>query len=117
MSGTSPIRICPANFLYADGDAIFVHGHKRTQPGQVGYHPPGLHRLCRTCSQSADHADIINLRIDGLDLGFEDNLQEVVLIASVPLSSEHWVPLEEGELLALRNGHIVKQGLPEHVRT
>ena len=38
----------PANFLYADGDALFVHGHKRTHPG--GIRPPGLHVLCRTCA-------------------------------------------------------------------
>ncbi len=106
----------PANFLYADGDALFVHGHKRTQPGRVGYHPPGLHRLCRTCSLHADHADLSSLRINGLDLGFEDDRQEVTLIASVPLTDEHWIPLAEGELLALRGGAIIKQGLPEYVR-
>jgi predicted glutamine amidotransferase len=30
----------PANFLYADGDAVFAHGHERTQPG-------GAHRTAR----------------------------------------------------------------------
>ncbi|HVS15739.1 MAG TPA: class II glutamine amidotransferase [Thermoanaerobaculia bacterium] len=43
--------IGPANFLYADGDAPFVHGHRRRQPGDEGYHPPGLHVLCRSCEQ------------------------------------------------------------------
>ena len=98
----------PANFLYADGDVIFAHGHQRTQAGREGRHPPGLYRLCRTCSMRVEHAQINNLQIGGLDLGFKDDRQEVVLVASVPLTTEHWIPFEEGELLALRNGIVIK---------
>jgi len=43
----------PANFLYTDGDALFAHGHKRTQEdGSV--RPPGLHVLCQSCAQGLD---------------------------------------------------------------
>jgi len=98
----------PANFLYADGDAIFAHGHQRTQPGREGRHPPGLYRLCRTCSMQVEHAQVNNLHIDGLALGFEDDQQAVVLVASVPLTTEHWIPFEEGQLFALRDGIVVK---------
>lgn len=83
----------PANFLYTDGDAIFVHGHRRKQDdGEI--RPPGLHLLCRTCASPADATA----------------KQDVVLIASVPLSGERWEALAEGEIVVLREGHVVERG-------
>ena len=79
----------PANFVYADGDAVFVHSHRRNQGAGLGIRPPGLHLLCRRCA------------------GDPGSTQEVVLIASVPLSDEAWQPLEEGEIVVLAAGQRV----------
>jgi predicted glutamine amidotransferase len=80
-------RLGPANFVYADGDAVFAHAHRRrTDAGDI--RPPGLHLLCRHC--------------DSVDDGIE-----VALVASVPLSDEPWRPLAEGEVVALRGGRLV----------
>ncbi len=91
----------PANFLYADGEALFAHGHKRVHGGE-GIRPPGLQVLCRHC---AAHAEAMNT--DGLMLAPADGEQHVVLVASVPLTSESgWRPLAEGELIVARAGAI-----------
>ncbi len=80
----------PANFLYADGDALFAHGHRRRDDtGEI--RPPGLHLLCRRCTATADGVD-------------------VALVASVPLTDEPWRPLAEGELVVLRQGKVVAAG-------
>lgn len=76
----------PANFIYADGDALFIHGHRRTHVRGAPAAPPGLHLLQRQCAPG----------------------QQVILAASVPLTVEPgWRPLEEGELLVARHGSIV----------
>lgn len=76
----------PANFVYTDGDAVFAHGHRRrTNDGEI--RPPGLHVLCRTCAET----------------------QEVALVASVPLTSERWRPLDEGEIVVLRDGRVAER--------
>jgi glutamine amidotransferase len=82
----------PANFLYSDGDAIFAHAHRRrTDHGSI--EPPGLHVLCRRCVEATD--------------------QEVALVASVPLTSESWRPLAEGELVVLQAGRMIASVLSE----
>ena len=93
----------PANFLYADGDALFAHGHKRMHAG--GIRPPGLHVLCRTCAGESGAFDA-----EGLSIASAGGPQEVALAASVPLTGEGWRPLGEGETLALRGGRIVSPG-------
>ncbi len=99
----------PANFIYSDGDAIFVHGHRRFHGDGCTAHPPGLQVLWRHCAAGADTLDV-----DGLALASEAD-QEVVLAASVPLTTEPgWRPLAEGELLAARNGRIVATCSPTH---
>ena len=48
----------PANFLYADGDALFAHGHRRRQRAGGRAEPPGLWVLQRHCAPtdpSPDH--------------------------------------------------------------
>lgn len=98
----------PANFLYADGDALFVHGHKRTHAG--GIRPPGLHVLCRSCARETGP-----LVADGLSVASADGPQEVTLVASVPLTDgEAWRPLGEGETLVLRDGRIISPGDASH---
>jgi glutamine amidotransferase len=94
--------IGPSNFLYADGDAVFAHGHERRQnDGTI--RAPGLHVLCRRCSASDDHVDLAAVSIDPAAE------QEVALLASVPLSAEHWEPLAPGEVVVLREGRVVKR--------
>ena len=77
----------PANFLYCDGDLLFAHGHRRTQPdGTIA--PPGLTMLTRSCSVDPDA-----LAAAGVGLGAA---QLITLFASVPLTNEAWQPLTEG---------------------
>ncbi len=97
----------PANFLYADGDAIFAHGHRRRQAASGRIEPPGLVLLCRRCRPEDAGGGLV---ADGLDVRFA--AQEVVLAASVPLTDEPWRPLAEGELVVLRDGRIAAQRLP-----
>jgi glutamine amidotransferase len=98
----------PANFLYSDGDALFVHGHKRTLAD--GIRPPGLHVLCRTCAGETGA-----FATEGLSIASAQGAQEVALAASVPLTpGEPWRPLAEGEIVVLRGGRIVP---PARLRT
>lgn len=90
----------PANFLYSDGDAIFAHGHRRKNEGGALL-PPGLHVLCRSCAASSD-----GVPLTGISIGPEAE-QRVTLLASVPLSSEAWEPLGEGEVVVVRGGRLV----------
>jgi glutamine amidotransferase len=86
----------PANFLYADGDAVFVHADRRTQlDGRM--RPPGLYLLQRCCWESAPE-----LAEAGVEL--QSVRQDVALVASVPLTDELWQPLGEGDLIALAGG-------------
>ena len=92
----------PANFIYADGEYLFAHGDKRSQSGREGYHPPGLHWLCRSCSAEQAHP-----QIDGITLSFSSQWQQVALIASVPLTDGPWKPFAGGELAVFRDGERV----------
>ncbi len=97
-------KLGPANFLYADGDALFAHGHKRLH-GEQGIRPPGLHVICRRCARFAGAVDT-----EGLSITPTTSDQNVVLVASVPLTGEPgWRALWEGELVAIRDGAIVGQ--------
>lgn len=91
----------PANFLYSDGELLFAHGHRRTQRDR-SIAPPGLWTLQRHCSPTGD-----GFRAEGLSVSPEG--QHVVLLASVPLTDEDWRPLDEGELVALRNASRVER--------
>lgn len=89
-----------ANFLYTDGDVLFVHAHKRryevsgklTEP-----RAPGLNIRIIENRLSAE-----GLHVDGLDVEGEN--QEIVLFASVPLGADGWAPLPEGAVLAVKDG-------------
>jgi glutamine amidotransferase len=88
----------PFNFVYSDGDALFVHAHRRTQSdGDV--RPPGLHLLVRSCNEQA-----VNLAKSGVILA--PVAQELALVASVPLTDEPWEPIEEGQVIALSQGVV-----------
>lgn len=91
----------PANFLYSDGDALFIHGHKRFHGDGAGARPPGLHVLCRRCA--AQDGDVA---AEGLSVALGGE-QSVVLAASVPLTAEPgWRALAEGELVVAQDGRI-----------
>jgi len=91
----------PANFIYADADALFAHGHLRTQ-ADGGVRAPGLHYLCRTCEAVPSTLDAPGLRIVPTAEGGAQ-----VLIASVPLTADAaWRPFAQGELLVFRRGRL-----------
>ena len=90
-----------ANFLYADGEFLFAHGHRRRQPnGQ--YAPPGLWRLERQCDVDPDL-----LGATGIQLGAGQIDQQVILIASVPLTDEPWAPVGAGQIVVVNAGRIM----------
>lgn len=95
----------PANFLYSDGEVVVAHGHERTQGNGV-VSAPGLHVLCRSCTAGSDAVPLAGVSID------REALQEVALVASVPLSGESWEPLAAGELAVLRHGRVVQRLAP-----
>ncbi len=87
------------NFVYADGDTLFVHAHIRKQDDGVE-RPPGLHLLVRSSNEQA-----IDLTESGVMLA--PVAQELALVASVPLTDdEPWEPIAEGEVIALRQGCV-----------
>ncbi len=92
-------KLGPANFIYTDGDAIFLHGHVRKTPDNV-IRPPGMHLLCRSCEIMPRPTEIPGLAITS-------ETQRVVLAASVPLTGEAWRPLAEGEVVAVRKGEVI----------
>lgn len=94
----------PANFLYSDADALFAHGHRRrSDTGEM--RPPGLFWLCRRCAPGADGVPIAGLAVS------HDEEQEVALVASVPLSAEHWEPFREGEVVVIREGKVAHRAV------
>ncbi len=91
----------PANFLYADSDVLFAHGHRRMQAnGEIV--PPGLWRLQRRCAVDADSLPESGVTIENT---WPD--QELTLIASVPLTSELWTPFAEGQVIVVKDGATV----------
>lgn len=94
-----------SNFLYYDGDILFAHAHTRIyeEGGElVGPKPPGLHiKRCWTCTFQKE------VSCPGLKVDLRDH--QSVLLASVPLDDQGWEALDEGTVLALRDGDILKQ--------
>lgn len=95
----------PANFLYADGDALFAHGHRRLQRVSRLAEAPGLWWLQRECAP-IDQADKHEA---GVAL---EGASHSLLIASVPLTDDPWQPMTEGELVVARSGRIVPAPAP-----
>lgn len=94
----------PSNFLYADGDVLYAHAHKRIQTnGEVK--PPGLHVLVRQCEESGPD-------LEGAGITLTTVAQEVCLLASVPLTDEPWMPLAEGEVMVVKHGQIEERLRP-----
>jgi predicted glutamine amidotransferase len=102
----------PANFLYADGDVLFAHGHRRIQTdGTIA--PPGLWLLCRECAIDKDGLPTSATTLGGAEAGvtIEGSAegQAITLLASVPLTGEGWHPLAEGELVAVKDGRVARR--------
>lgn len=96
----------PANFLYCDGDLLFAHGHRRTQRATGRIEPPGLWVLQRQCMPGEFDREPCS----GVSISHDPAAQSahpVTLVASVPLSSARWRPLDEGEMLMVRDGAIL----------
>jgi len=90
----------PANFLYSDGDALFVHGHVRKQAdGSV--RAPGLHYISVTCNYGLGHSELASVKLES------DRLQKVTLVSTLPLTDGDWQPMQAGELLVVKKGEIV----------
>lgn len=101
MDFASELRdLGPANFLYTDGDTLFAHSDRRYQADGM-IRPPGLWRLARHCDAGGE------LNASGLRIATPGLAQEVLLVASVPLTSEAWEPLAEGFVLAVQQGHLI----------
>jgi glutamine amidotransferase len=96
----------PANFIYADGDAVFAHGHRRLQRSSKHAEPPGLWIRQRHCAPADPTPDDHG----GVSIAQEE--RSVVWIASVPLTDDDWRPLAEGEVVAVRGGEVLSSQLP-----
>ncbi|MBZ0149333.1 MAG: class II glutamine amidotransferase [Pseudorhodoplanes sp.] len=94
----------PANFLYSDGDYLFAHGHRRRQAETGRVEAPGLMMLLRQCQMGERDIVASGLSISG-------DHQFIALFASVPLTSEQWEPLAEGELVAVAGGRVTARRL------
>jgi predicted glutamine amidotransferase len=89
----------PANFLYADGELLFSHGHRRTQAdGRIS--PPGLWMLQRNCDVDSGALAEAGVRVSA-------GAQQVIMFASVPLTDESWRALDEGEVVCVRGGEVL----------
>lgn len=87
-----------SNFVYSDGDALFAHADRRIQAdGTV--REPGL-----WIHQQRARDDIESVSGGGIQV--ESPPQRIVMVASVPLTDDDWVPMSTGELVALRDGEI-----------
>ncbi|MEM7445377.1 MAG: class II glutamine amidotransferase [Pseudomonadota bacterium] len=98
-----------ANFLYSDGDVLFVHAQKRRYQLPDGSlteaRPPGLNLLIKQHT-GPDHG----VSAKGLDVSVDG--KQAMLFASVPLTNDLWVPLPEGAVLAIKDGHELGRNLP-----
>ncbi len=78
----------PSNFLYADGDIRFAHGHMRKRDASSKLEPPGLVSLQRRCRRGERGFAASGLSIEAAD-------QIITLLASVPLTDDPWEPVGE----------------------
>ena len=100
-------RLGPANFLYADGDALFAHGDRRKQAASGRVEAPGLRYLARRCRANEPALETSGVSIAGND-------RHVMILASVPLNDDAWQAMAEGEVVAVCGGrvHLRSPSLP-----
>lgn len=100
-----------ANFLYSDGDFVFGHGHRRTQADGI-VAPPGLwvrHRRHAGAHAAAIAPPIASGVTVHADAHPAADVQEIALLASVPVTGGHWSPLAEGEIVVVSEGELVER--------
>ena len=91
-----------ANFLYADGNYLFVQANQRYhEDGST--RPPGLHMLNRQCQ-------IPQQTVSGHGVSVTSDAQTMTLLASVPLTNEDWQPIAKNTILVLSEGEVVATG-------
>lgn len=88
-----------ANFIYSDSEYLYAYSDRRTQKDN-SISTPGLYKLERHC-QEPD----LGAQYPGLSIS--NHFQKVILIASVPLSDEHWIPIKQDELSIIRLGRNI----------
>lgn len=93
----------PANFIWLDGDTLYVHADRRryeTSSGLSAPRAPGLHML-------RSHAHALRGRHDCVGASIEAMSEHMVLFASLPLSRGPWQPLAQGTVLAVTRGQPI----------
>ena len=94
----------PANFLYCDGEYLYAFANRRIQAsGRV--EPPGMYYLCRDCDCDGEMQPLAGLELTDVEA---HPRQSIVLFASVPLSTEEWVPLGVNQLIVAAAGRILE---------
>lgn len=91
-------RLGSANFLYADGDVLFAHAHRRRFDVDGTFGPPRPPGLCLARTMDVEK---------GIEFNWPVARADGVMVANVPLSDSGWEPLEEGTVVALRDGQEV----------
>jgi glutamine amidotransferase len=86
------------NVVYSDGDALFIHSHRRKRDDGEEC-APGLYLLVRSPEQEA-----VDLSESGIMVA--PFAQQMALVASVPLTDEDWQPIPEGKVIALKHGLV-----------
>lgn len=90
----------PSNFLYHDGDVLFVHADQRYQATSGRIAPPALYYF--ECGSN----ELSSLICDAEPPLAADD-QKVTMVATVPLSAHPWQAMNRGQLLAVRSGEIL----------
>ena len=91
-------RVVLRGIVEGDGEALFGHGHRRTNPD--GVRPPGLHVLHRRCPPPLVDTTV-GVTITGTN-------HDVTLFSSVPLTNEDWRQLSEGAVvMAIAGASVV----------
>lgn len=88
------------NVLFSDGEHLYAHAHKRHRHHDDNPTAPGLWHLERSAHRP-DSAALTGLQVDAAAPA------RIHFLASVPLSTEAWKPLREGELRVLRDGELL----------
>ena len=87
-----------ANFLYSDGETLFVHAHQRRWEENGGFSEP------RSPGLSIISFDSAELETRGLHVMNPGKDAAITVVASVPLTADGWIPLPSGTVLALCQG-------------
>jgi glutamine amidotransferase len=89
-----------ANFLFTDGEQLFVHAHKRRYEENGAFSEPRAPALhMRTLVPGEDH-----WATEGAEVVSAPGT--AVLLASVPLDKQEWTGLDEGTTLLIEHGRV-----------